>query len=58
MDINRIGFTPQLTSGAAAKPKKEAEADPGDMVQLGSGKVDEGVQKKWLFMNFIAETVT
>jgi len=54
MDINRIGFTPQLTAGAAAKPKKEAEETPGDMVQLGSGKVDEGVQKKWLFMNFIA----
>ncbi len=54
MDINRIGFTPQLTAGAAARPKKEAEETPGDMVQLGSGKVDEGVQKKWLFMNFIA----
>jgi hypothetical protein len=54
MEINRMGLTPQLTSNAAAKPKKEAEETPGDMVQLGSGKVDEGVQKKWLFMNFIA----
>jgi len=54
MEINRLGFTPQLTAGGAAKPKKEAEETPGDMVQLGSGKVDEGVQKKWLFMNFIA----
>jgi len=55
MEINKLNFTPQLTSGGA-KIKKEVEETSGDAVQLGSSdqKVDQGVHKKWLFMNYIA----
>jgi hypothetical protein len=53
MEIGKVNHQ-QLTSGV--KVKKQAQETSGDAVSLNTSKeqVPEGVQKKWLFMNYIA----
>lgn len=52
MEINRMSSLQQFKPTTQVKPQADNAA--ADSVQLGSNKgVDEGVPKKWLFMNYI-----
>ena len=55
MKINKAAFQP-LQGTAKVLPKKSNDVKTGDKVELegNKSKVDEGIHKKWLFMNYIA----
>ena len=54
MKINKTNFQAMTAGAGKVAPKKADTPQAGDKVELGGTKGEEGVHKKWLFMNYIA----